>query len=223
MSKNGLFIVSVLLIVIVAVSVVLGIYIFYFGEYEISNNPEKWGPFGDFFGGVLNPILAFFSFVALLYTIHIQQKELELTRVELSNSVSAQKKTADFARCQNEISERQIIELEKSEKKNDIYKIISTIDKKTLTLLNSEVNSYKTRGLIELKRVFLTVRLSDASEKASVIKNCGDEISSLSLELKELFLLVDEFSIISGHQYLKKYYENIYGGIYDICRKLNDD
>lgn len=195
MSKSSFFIFSVVFIVIVAVSTVLGVYIFHFGEYEISNNPEKWGPFGDFFGGVLNPILAFFSFVALLYTIHIQQKELELTRIELSNSVSAQEKTADFARCQNEISERQIIELEKSEKKNDIYKIISTIDKKVVTLLNSEVESHRTRGMIELKRVFVTINVSDTVEKERVIKSCGDEISNLNLELNELFYLSMSFQI----------------------------
>lgn len=53
------------------------------------------GPFGDFFGGILNPILTFCSFMALLMTIILQQKELSLTRKELSQTKQATKDSAD--------------------------------------------------------------------------------------------------------------------------------
>jgi len=39
--------------------------------------------FGDFFGGVLNPILTFLTFIGLLITIVLQQRELSLSREEL--------------------------------------------------------------------------------------------------------------------------------------------
>jgi hypothetical protein len=44
-------------------------------------NPSKIGElklneFGDFVGGILNPLLSFFGFCALLYTIHIQRKQI---------------------------------------------------------------------------------------------------------------------------------------------------
>lgn len=39
---------------------------------DISGEQEVWGQFGDYFGGVLNPILSFFAFCALLYTVHLQ-------------------------------------------------------------------------------------------------------------------------------------------------------
>lgn len=45
---------------------------------------DKLGSIGDFFGGVVNPFLGFFSFMALLITIYLQLKELRLTREELS-------------------------------------------------------------------------------------------------------------------------------------------
>jgi hypothetical protein len=41
------------------------------------------GQFGDYFGGVLNPIFGFASFLALLVTIIYQAKELKLSRTEL--------------------------------------------------------------------------------------------------------------------------------------------
>ncbi|MEY4590486.1 MAG: hypothetical protein RL497_2562 [Pseudomonadota bacterium] len=47
---------------------------------------DKFGPFGDFFGGMLNPILTFLTFMGLLVTIILQQKELRLTRTEIKAS-----------------------------------------------------------------------------------------------------------------------------------------
>lgn len=54
------------------------------------------GPWGDFFGGTLNPILGSATVLALLYTIYLQRQandlqkeELALTREELSRSADA--------------------------------------------------------------------------------------------------------------------------------------
>lgn len=64
------------------------------GQFEYSGI-GAWGPVGDFFGGMLNPILAFASFIALLFTIRIQSEELRLTRREFEKSVEAQKEMVD--------------------------------------------------------------------------------------------------------------------------------
>lgn len=49
----------------------------------------KRGPWGDFFGGVANPILTFFTFLCVLGTLYLQHKELGLTRTELARSAEA--------------------------------------------------------------------------------------------------------------------------------------
>lgn len=41
---------------------------------------SSFGEWGDFFGGVLNPLLAFLTFLGLLITIILQQKELKQSR-----------------------------------------------------------------------------------------------------------------------------------------------
>lgn len=41
---------------------------------HLSTSQEVWGQFGDYFGGVLNPLLSFFAFSALLYTVFLQVK-----------------------------------------------------------------------------------------------------------------------------------------------------
>ncbi len=50
---------------------VAGKYVSVFSTH-ILNDQEKWGQFGDYFGGVLNPILSFFAFIALLVTLRTQ-------------------------------------------------------------------------------------------------------------------------------------------------------
>ena len=55
-------------------------YIANFRESDIASSAAEWGQFGDYIGGLLNPIFGFSSLLALLYTIRIQSKELSLTR-----------------------------------------------------------------------------------------------------------------------------------------------
>lgn len=50
---------------------VAGKYISVFSTHIVIDQ-EKWGQFGDYFGGVLNPILSFFAFIALLVTLRTQ-------------------------------------------------------------------------------------------------------------------------------------------------------
>lgn len=55
-------------------------------------HPDKFkdfGTWGDFVGGLLNPLLTFLTVIGLLVTIHLQQRELRLTRKELAKSSSA--------------------------------------------------------------------------------------------------------------------------------------
>lgn len=48
-----------------------------------ANAFDYMGPFGDFVGGILNPILTFLMFIGVLVTILIQSKELKETRDEI--------------------------------------------------------------------------------------------------------------------------------------------
>jgi|GEM_PF-1841301 len=61
-------------------AMVLYAYFEMFSRRGFSTDPEQWGQMGDFFGGMLNPILAFASFIALLYTIRIQSNQIESSK-----------------------------------------------------------------------------------------------------------------------------------------------
>jgi hypothetical protein len=72
-----------------------------------AHNPVKFkdlGTWGDFVGGLLNPLLTFLTVIGLLVTIHLQQRELRLTRKELaksSNALEAQNLTTKQQRFEN--------------------------------------------------------------------------------------------------------------------------
>ena len=55
----------------------------------VNKNIKDFGQWGDFLGGILNPILTFLTFVGLIITIAIQQNELKLSREEFSKSAQA--------------------------------------------------------------------------------------------------------------------------------------
>lgn len=64
-----------ILAAVVAVASVVGIVIWRYVEVFSTNvvaDNELWGQFGDYFGGVLNPILSFSAFIALLITFKHQ-------------------------------------------------------------------------------------------------------------------------------------------------------
>ncbi|MGE8495396.1 hypothetical protein [Comamonas sp.] len=71
----------------------IGAYLIYFGLILGQNpaeNSDKWGTFGDFIGGVMNPIVAFAAFFWLTESVQIQKTELTETRLELAAAAKAQ-------------------------------------------------------------------------------------------------------------------------------------
>jgi hypothetical protein len=97
------------IIAFVIMSLVFGSYFFHF-HGDLSSQQENWGTFGDYIGGTLNPILSFLSLIALLWTIRIQSKDIELTLIELNRSASAQEETKKILDKQSETLARQQFE-----------------------------------------------------------------------------------------------------------------
>ncbi len=75
------------LIIIITTIIILTLlsYGLYFGvylSYPLSKNPEAWTQLAGFFGGVLAPILSFFSIVLLINSLNMQNKANNLLIIE---------------------------------------------------------------------------------------------------------------------------------------------
>ncbi len=66
----------------------------------VNKNIKDFGQWGDFFGGILNPILTFLTFIGLMITIVLQQLELKESRKEFKKSAKSLKKQAKHMEIQ---------------------------------------------------------------------------------------------------------------------------
>jgi len=104
--------------------------IFVFIVNLFSIGTSSFGEWGDFFGGVLNPVLTFLTFMGLLITIVIQQTELKEARKEF-------KRSADALQDQNKNMKKQNFEntfFQMLSLHNDIVNSIDLIKKEDNTL-----------------------------------------------------------------------------------------
>ena len=83
--------------IISAVALIFIIYLFYFIQfsilldYKISNDSSVWGQFGDYVGGVLNPLLSFVSITLLIKSILLQHEANSNLKTEVRNNAKTEK------------------------------------------------------------------------------------------------------------------------------------
>ncbi len=79
--RNRYIIASILCTLIVS-----GSYYYHFKQilnYKLSNDTAIWGQLGDYFGGILNPILSFISIVLLIRSLNLQSDANDSLKNEL--------------------------------------------------------------------------------------------------------------------------------------------
>ncbi|MDO8345566.1 MAG: hypothetical protein Q7T48_20350 [Cellvibrio sp.] len=130
------------IVVAVMMSMSIGIYVFNFSG-NLSDDQDTWGQFGDFLGGVVNPIVGFMTI--WLLTISLKQsldalqqsrEELELTRDAVVDARKMQEATENALKKQIAIAEHA----------RDIDVVLSiwkSLDEK-YTLLGQEYKKHKT-------------------------------------------------------------------------------
>lgn len=195
-----LLLISFSIISISAVSYISWKYNNTFGYLGLSDKQEIWAQFGDYMGGTLNPILAFLSFMALLYTIKIQTDELELTRNELEKSTIAQEKQSSSLSLQNKSTEIQIFE-------NTFFQLFKQ-HQVLLSELIRELEGYKSGAQVLVNEISVPEFISGSYEKIMI------EDKEISLE--------DNF-IEYNERIVKRYFMTLYQILKFIDKSLVDD
>ncbi|MEQ1559805.1 MAG: hypothetical protein ABL933_12810 [Methyloglobulus sp.] len=85
-------------IIVLIVLVVVGIYFYKFHfDFHLSDKNDVWGTFGDYVGGILNPVIAAFAFYLIAESYKLQKRELEAARELLKRSTEDQNKQVELA------------------------------------------------------------------------------------------------------------------------------
>ncbi len=82
------------ILAICILGIVLLSYFGWFGlrnKFGISTSTDAWGQAGDYIGGVLNPVLAYFAFYWLTVSVIVQKSELETLNENARESKATEK------------------------------------------------------------------------------------------------------------------------------------
>ncbi|WP_224787816.1 putative phage abortive infection protein [Pseudomonas fluorescens] len=77
---------------------------------QYPETAAHWGQLGDFVGGILNPLLSFVAFIAVLINLVLQRQDLSLARDEAREANKTQKMQSRIFEKQNQAVERQSFE-----------------------------------------------------------------------------------------------------------------
>jgi hypothetical protein len=128
--------------VLVSISLsLLAFYYFNFG-YQLEmgfGNQADFGAFGDFLGGVLNPILGFATVGLLIWSLKMQRNELTLSRQELSLTRQELAETKQETALSRKAMEEQVAHLQTEAKLSELIRLMATVKTKCDDMLNSQV------------------------------------------------------------------------------------
>jgi hypothetical protein len=188
-------------------------YVLMYGVSPVYSH-EKWAQFGDFFGGVLNPLYALLAFLALLYTINLQRTELRQARAEFRRSADA--------------AQQQIDHLKLSAKQEDLIKIIRLIDQEIVQLRQTLVSEPGAQPAITVDHIAHEVHRLSTGEMPTgalakfldVARTPGTVVEALYTQLttaiSELSSYLQELEGVSASQtsvvqYFKRKNERVVG------------
>jgi hypothetical protein len=156
------------LIVIVAMVVLLTAYFGWFGfkvEEGISESSATWGTLGDFFGGLLNPLIASLALYWLTRSVRIQKEELYETRSALQDAATAQASQVELAAL---TALSNVISAEIELQRNHLYFIVNQLSSfqhsSVRSLEGKAISTNEVESLVRKINEFISTRLGEQRE-----------------------------------------------------------
>jgi uncharacterized membrane protein len=114
---------------IVAFFVVTAVSVTYLMSFGAARSADQgvWGAFGDYFGGILNPLFALAAFLSVLFSIDVQQKEARTAAAQLSEQTEIARKEFETVRAER-VGE-------------ELLHVIRDIDARLACLLETDVST----------------------------------------------------------------------------------
>ncbi len=96
-------------LIIIFAGIIVAFYAFVFRELSMIEDPSRWGAFGDFIGGLLNPLVSTCIFMVGVRVFQLQKIETKMANDALEGSRQAMQAQAKFAEQQR--SEQRFFDL----------------------------------------------------------------------------------------------------------------
>ena len=175
-------------------------YRYYFHDQVVVAKTELWGQFGDFIGGILNPLVGLLALIGLLWTIYQNQRELSLSRESLRKSADALVQNNTIA---NEESKSRLVR----ERKDDLFKMIDMLHKeveksllllveapgmdidkiiKTRIIAANALYSSRVMKKVSLEEIVMNIQKTDKKTARSLLKDHLKVTYSIARDLKQL-------------------------------------
>lgn len=182
-------------------------------EVNVTDAAQDWGPVGDFFGGILNPIFALFAFYWLTYSVRLQIKELKETREELKKAAAAQEESARHQKAIAELENENVI----------TQKDLLALQERTL-ISQQEANEAQQKQIEIQNFESLFFELVKTKNNAiSMISTSGRNLSG-EYNLNGLSVFKDSLSYLKSIEDFYKFYEesvyDIYSSYIEICNQI---
>lgn len=143
MNNEIKFIKCLIVFFCICVAVVIVAYVLNFSGANISNDPSDWGGLGDYFGGVLNPLISLFTLFFLIKTYLSQKKELHQSEMVAKEQRKIAQKTVEMQMLTTKISASyELISVYKAEMEGVTLAInADSLHGRNYTAINGEVYS----------------------------------------------------------------------------------
>ncbi|MHC9510344.1 hypothetical protein [Kangiella sp. M94] len=196
---------EILLVVIGVLGFTTVAFSYVFSFYgNVSGDINDWAKLGDFFGGVLNPFVAFLAFIAILMTLRYTRVALRLTEQSNKATIESLDKANQLNAKQSLLAEEQIKEV----KLSSLFNHITRIDSEQSELFMKEYPELGGNNLNDLffegKFFKSDVELSSKFhwDRIQVLMNIGLIYASL-LEYKKLLGKKDSFFMSMAMKYFR--------------------
>lgn len=180
--------------------VVYGIYIYNFAPgqwFKPSQNPADWGVFGDYVGGLLNPLFSFLAFIGVIITVVLQAKQLEVVR-EQSNLEEIQRVMSTLSsRIDGLLSSAPSAPAEQyrnmAAPPKSVYELISALGTWRLNIHSPDTTDWERWALTEdhLRKLQQTI---------------SGELTTICLEFEALAWTLNQYATEGGSEMVMKFY-----------------
>jgi len=209
--NDSLFVDRLTKFVFVPIAAGIAIYLFYGFRFDwvVADNPIHWGSFGDYMGGIANPMIALGALIILFKGYINQKKELKAARDHLKVTVEQSKNDS---------------------KKQELYRVIAHIDDRLKNLLSAEVVNFVGSARVPVASIGAVIQsgMYDNSDKQKIQAGSNtytDYVTYLPLikeEIVSIMRYLDNYNEIDSENNLNiaEYLEEKYSVISGQCDEV---